>query len=202
MSQKFHLKLTLQVQKESLFQFFIELKNLKKNIFLIKFLSLVYDALTGKVEAALSGHKGCVRDVSWHPYNQEIISTSVRYKHSLMLSVLNSCFPVGWFSWQVDVPGFRRHVWTNGREHFSRRSLEQHAEKECQTGQQTVKFLHQQWARSRNAPILNLKSDFCDLSIILRSDSRPTRGFYLDFPEFFYMIWYFFIIHSPHCWHT
>lgn len=24
----------------------------------------------------LSGHKGCVRDVSWHPYNQEILSSS------------------------------------------------------------------------------------------------------------------------------
>ena len=24
----------------------------------------------------LSGHKGCVRDVSWHPYNPEILSSS------------------------------------------------------------------------------------------------------------------------------
>ena len=27
----------------------------------------------------LSGHKGCVRDVSWHPYNQEILSSSWDY---------------------------------------------------------------------------------------------------------------------------
>jgi len=135
----------------------------------------VYDALTGKVEAALSGHKGCVRDVSWHPYNQEIISTSVRQTLNHQFWMLTCFFLVGWFSWQVDVPGFRRHDWTNGHELCCRRSLEQHVEEECEAGQQTVKFVHWQWAGSRNAPILNLKSDFCDLSIILQSDSRPTR---------------------------
>lgn len=38
---------------------------------------LVYDLLTGQIVASLDGHRGCVRDVSWHPYHQEIISSSV-----------------------------------------------------------------------------------------------------------------------------
>uniref|UniRef100_T1JBZ6 Uncharacterized protein n=1 Tax=Strigamia maritima TaxID=126957 RepID=T1JBZ6_STRMM len=37
---------------------------------------IIYDLLTGKIECVLSGHRGCVRDVSWHPYKHEIISTS------------------------------------------------------------------------------------------------------------------------------
>jgi WD repeat-containing protein 23 len=37
----------------------------------------VYDVLTGKVHSVLSGHRACVRDVSWHPHRQELISTSV-----------------------------------------------------------------------------------------------------------------------------
>lgn len=37
---------------------------------------VVYDLLTGKIKTILSGHKGCVRDVSWHPYRNEIISSS------------------------------------------------------------------------------------------------------------------------------
>ncbi|BFZ13401.1 hypothetical protein BsWGS_16440 [Bradybaena similaris] len=36
----------------------------------------VYDVLTGKVESRLKGHRSCVRDVSWHPYKNIIISTS------------------------------------------------------------------------------------------------------------------------------
>ncbi|KAG8200731.1 hypothetical protein JTE90_022340 [Oedothorax gibbosus] len=37
---------------------------------------VVYDVLTGKIKATLKGHKGCVRDVSWHPYRNEIVSSS------------------------------------------------------------------------------------------------------------------------------
>jgi len=37
---------------------------------------VIYDMLTGEVVKVLSGHRGCVRDVSWHPYNPEIISSS------------------------------------------------------------------------------------------------------------------------------
>ena len=37
---------------------------------------VIYDVLTGDIVKTLSGHKGCVRDVSWHPFNQEIISSS------------------------------------------------------------------------------------------------------------------------------
>nr|CAD7204675.1 unnamed protein product [Timema douglasi] len=36
---------------------------------------VIYDMLTGKVKAALPGHSACVRDVSWHPYRTEIISS-------------------------------------------------------------------------------------------------------------------------------
>ncbi|PNF20119.1 DDB1- and CUL4-associated factor 11 [Cryptotermes secundus] len=37
---------------------------------------VIYDVLTGKVHSVLSGHRACVRDVSWHPHRQELISTS------------------------------------------------------------------------------------------------------------------------------
>ncbi|XP_063235692.1 DDB1- and CUL4-associated factor 11 isoform X2 [Bacillus rossius redtenbacheri] len=37
---------------------------------------VIYDVLTGEPCGKLSGHHACVRDVSWHPYKQEIISTS------------------------------------------------------------------------------------------------------------------------------
>ncbi|KRT85038.1 WD40 domain-containing protein [Oryctes borbonicus] len=37
---------------------------------------LIYDALTGKVVRELRKHSACVRDVSWHPYNNEILTSS------------------------------------------------------------------------------------------------------------------------------
>ncbi|XP_058808193.1 DDB1- and CUL4-associated factor 11 isoform X2 [Phymastichus coffea] len=37
---------------------------------------IIYDLLTGKIAKSLKGHKTVVRDVSWHPYNPEIVSTS------------------------------------------------------------------------------------------------------------------------------
>lgn len=42
----------------------------------------VYDVLTGSVVTRLSGHDACVRDVSWHPYEDNIISSSVRLSWS------------------------------------------------------------------------------------------------------------------------
>uniref|UniRef100_A0A8C9RYK7 DDB1- and CUL4-associated factor 11 n=1 Tax=Scleropages formosus TaxID=113540 RepID=A0A8C9RYK7_SCLFO len=37
---------------------------------------VIYDVLTGKVVSRLSDHKACVRDVSWHPYQDNIVSSS------------------------------------------------------------------------------------------------------------------------------
>lgn len=37
----------------------------------------VYDTLTGKIKRELNGHNACVRDVAWHPYKNEIMSSSV-----------------------------------------------------------------------------------------------------------------------------
>ncbi|CAN8000752.1 unnamed protein product [Ixodes pacificus] len=37
---------------------------------------VVYDLLTGKVATVLSGHRGCVRDVSWHPNLPVLVSSS------------------------------------------------------------------------------------------------------------------------------
>ncbi|OQR72883.1 DDB1- and CUL4-associated factor 11-like [Tropilaelaps mercedesae] len=36
----------------------------------------IYDVLTGEAKQILVGHRGCVRDVSWHPYAPIIMSTS------------------------------------------------------------------------------------------------------------------------------
>ncbi len=49
--------------------------DLKDKLYII--LILVYDVLTGKIVDSLEGHKACVRDVSWHPYEHKLISTSV-----------------------------------------------------------------------------------------------------------------------------
>ncbi|KAG7526849.1 DDB1-and CUL4-associated factor 11 [Solea senegalensis] len=37
---------------------------------------IIYDVLTGCVVSRLSGHDACVRDVSWHPYEDNIMSSS------------------------------------------------------------------------------------------------------------------------------
>lgn len=37
---------------------------------------IIYDVLTGRIVTTLLGHKKCVRDVSWHPFHPEIVSTS------------------------------------------------------------------------------------------------------------------------------
>jgi len=40
---------------------------------------VIYDLLTGDIVKELQGHQSCVRDVSWHPYNMEICSSSWDY---------------------------------------------------------------------------------------------------------------------------
>ncbi|KAL1132657.1 hypothetical protein AAG570_010609 [Ranatra chinensis] len=47
---------------------------------------IIYDMLTGSIVSKLQGHTSCVRDVSWHPFRPEIISTSVSHKHRLFTS--------------------------------------------------------------------------------------------------------------------
>ncbi|XP_071824692.1 DDB1- and CUL4-associated factor 11-like isoform X2 [Apostichopus japonicus] len=45
---------------------------------------IIYDALTGQVVRTLSeGHGSCVRDVSWHPYENKIISSGWDERHIL-----------------------------------------------------------------------------------------------------------------------
>lgn len=38
---------------------------------------VVYDLLTGKLVRKIRGHTGCVRDVSWHPLDYNLITSSV-----------------------------------------------------------------------------------------------------------------------------
>lgn len=38
----------------------------------------VYDLLSGHIVKKLTNHKACVRDVSWHPFEEKIVSSSVR----------------------------------------------------------------------------------------------------------------------------
>jgi len=45
--------------------------------------NVVYDVLTGKIEQKLEEHRACVRDVSWHPYINSLISSSVCLPHLL-----------------------------------------------------------------------------------------------------------------------
>ncbi|XP_004698970.1 DDB1- and CUL4-associated factor 11 isoform X1 [Echinops telfairi] len=37
---------------------------------------VVYDLLTGRVVKKLTHHKACVRDISWHPFEEKIVSSS------------------------------------------------------------------------------------------------------------------------------
>lgn len=37
---------------------------------------VVYDLLTGHIVTKLTNHKACVRDISWHPYEEKIVSSS------------------------------------------------------------------------------------------------------------------------------
>ncbi|XP_075230110.1 DDB1- and CUL4-associated factor 11 isoform X2 [Lycorma delicatula] len=39
----------------------------------------IYDVLTGEIVKTFKAHEACVRDVAWHPYRSEIVSTSWDY---------------------------------------------------------------------------------------------------------------------------
>ena len=54
----------------------------------------VYDALTGKIVRRLDGeHRACVRDVSWHPYENNILSTSVSSKMLIFVIIQKNIGP-------------------------------------------------------------------------------------------------------------
>ncbi|PIO41070.1 hypothetical protein AB205_0053890 [Aquarana catesbeiana] len=38
---------------------------------------VIYDLLTGQIVKKLANHKACVRDVSWHPCDTRLVSSSV-----------------------------------------------------------------------------------------------------------------------------
>lgn len=44
----------------------------------LAFFCTVYDLLSGHIVKKLTNHKACVRDVSWHPFEEKIVSSSVR----------------------------------------------------------------------------------------------------------------------------
>ncbi|XP_041455361.1 DDB1- and CUL4-associated factor 11-like [Lytechinus variegatus] len=44
---------------------------------------VIYDILTGKVVSKLPGHSQCVRDVSWHPYENKIVSSGWDGSHMI-----------------------------------------------------------------------------------------------------------------------
>lgn len=47
------------------------------------FYPIVYDVLTGKMVYWARGHKDIVRDVSWHPHRNEILTSSWDFKVNL-----------------------------------------------------------------------------------------------------------------------
>jgi hypothetical protein len=60
---------------------------------------LVYDVLTGDIKLSLrvsntanDSRERCIRDVSWHPYENFIISTSVKYCRNSFFFFFFFCF--------------------------------------------------------------------------------------------------------------
>lgn len=51
----------------------------------------VYDLLSGHIVKKLTNHKACVRDVSWHPFEEKIVSSSVRLQ-----GLGGQCMPATW----------------------------------------------------------------------------------------------------------
>uniref|UniRef100_I3JMX6 Ddb1 and cul4 associated factor 11 n=1 Tax=Oreochromis niloticus TaxID=8128 RepID=I3JMX6_ORENI len=52
---------------------------------------VIYDVLTGTVVTRLVGHDACVRDVSWHPYEDNIISSSVSAVNAESVLLESAC---------------------------------------------------------------------------------------------------------------
>lgn len=55
----------------------------------------VYDLLSGHIVKKLTNHKACVRDVSWHPFEEKIVSSSVRLQ-----GLGAQCVSRAWIWWQ------------------------------------------------------------------------------------------------------
>lgn len=49
----------------------------------------VYDVLTGSIETKLTAHSACVRDVSWHPFENTLASSSVTDDTLAFASLVN-----------------------------------------------------------------------------------------------------------------
>lgn len=69
-----------------------------------QFSILVYDLLTGKIARILYGHSACVRDVSWHPTDPHIISSSVSKNYSTQFMIwspqnMHWCITLGLLQW-------------------------------------------------------------------------------------------------------
>lgn len=51
-------------------------ENIVQSIYYYFVLITVYDVLTGKIVQAIEGHNDITRDVAWHPYRSEILTSS------------------------------------------------------------------------------------------------------------------------------
>ncbi|KAL7977738.1 hypothetical protein Chor_009687 [Crotalus horridus] len=51
---------------------------------------VVYDLLSGLIVKKLINHQACVRDVSWHPYEEKIVSTSASIGRGMETSASGS----------------------------------------------------------------------------------------------------------------
>lgn len=84
----------------------------------IIFVITVYDVLTGVPVVVLTGHSDCVRDVSWHPYSNEIIDSAVTQVgyvfHCTALISIGLLVAVGWSPLQV-VACFSGFRWWDGK---------------------------------------------------------------------------------------
>ena len=69
-------------KKKDLIRFDIEGKSLiltgeACTLYFVSCVFSVYDTLSGNIVRRLEGHRSCVRDVSWHPFENNIMTSSV-----------------------------------------------------------------------------------------------------------------------------